>query len=199
MILCSAESVFCPLQESNHLPLVSLVNIVLLLLQYTTWKIVWLCSLKKSLNYPFALNVYSVLYCSLISCCFFLDALVARRPTLDRILSFHHCKLISWQVHLPEFWLKSINLIQMNFILKKKIHQFRASKYQSQKHTQLDRKSQLPSFYCNQAPHHTSVCTYKTAAVQMLCRCCADRERRSTLVSTFTYRDVDASVKLIIM
>lgn len=77
---------------------------------------------KKGLHYPFVLNVYSVLYCSLISfffLFFFLNALVARRLTLDRILSFHHCKLISWHVHLPEFWLKSINLIQKNFILKK--------------------------------------------------------------------------------
>lgn len=125
------------------------------------------CSLKKALNYPFALNVYSVLYCSLISCFFFFDALVARRLTLDKILSLHHCKLISWQVHLPEFWLKSINLMPMNFILKKKTINFELLNT-SHRNTSNSSGSQFPSFYRNQVPHHTSrTCTSKTDAVQI--------------------------------
>lgn len=94
--------------------------------------------------------------------------LVARRLILDRILSLHHCKLISWHVHLPEFWPKSINLIQTNFWWKKKW----ISRFKDINHRNTLNSTERGSFHLstiNQDPHHDTlkICTYKTNDVQL--------------------------------
>lgn len=126
------------------------------------------------------------MYYSLISC--FLDVLVTRRLILNRILNMHYCKLISWHVHLPDFWLKSINLIQTNFRWKKSILRFKIPVTE----THPTRKKEpavisLPS----PKPHINNV--------HLTDSCCTDRENKNILICNFTYQNVHTSVKLIIM